>query len=66
MKASAKKIRDQLKLPLLDAPVGTGIPVDKQKELTQALMELLLQVAQEDLRIRTEGDEHDEPPQAHA
>jgi hypothetical protein len=66
MKASAKKIREQLNLPLLDVAVSTSIPVDKQKELTRALMELLLHVAQEDFRIGTEGGEHDEPPQAHA
>ena len=66
MKKSAKKIREQLNLPLLNAAVGKSIPDDKQKELTQALMELLLHLAQEDLRIRSEGGEHDEPHQAHA
>ena len=66
MKKFTQKIREQLHLPLLDVAVSTGIPADKQKELTRALMELLLHVAQEDGRIPTEGGEHDEPPQAHA
>jgi hypothetical protein len=66
MKKSAKKIRAQLNLPLLDAAVGTSLPDDKQKELTRALMELLLHLAQEDFRITREGGEDDEPPQAHA
>lgn len=66
MKKSAKKIREQLNLPLLDAAVVTSIPADKQKELTRALMELLLHLAQEDFRITSEGGEHDEPSQAHA
>ena len=66
MDKSAKNIREQLNLPLLDAAVGTAIPADKQKELNRALMELLLDLAQEDLRIPSEGGEHDELPQAHA
>lgn len=66
MKASAKKVREQLNLPLLDVAENPGIPANKQKELTRALMELLLQVAHEDFRIRIKGGEHDEPPQAHA
>ena len=66
MKKFTQKIREQLHLPLLDVAVSTGIPADKQKELTRALMELLLHVAQEDFRIPTEGGEDDEPPQAHA
>jgi hypothetical protein len=65
MKKPVKKIREQLNLPLLDAAVATSIPADKQKELTRALMELLL-LAQEDFRTPSEGGEHDEPPQAHA
>ena len=64
MDKSAKKIREQLNLPLLDAAVGTAIPADKQKELNRALMELLLDLAQEDFRIPSEGGEHDELPQA--
>ena len=66
MKKSAKEIRQQLNLPLLDAAVGTAIPADKQKHLNRALMELLLHLAQEDFRIPSEGGDHDEPPQAHA
>ena len=66
MKKSTKKIREQLNLPLLDPAVGTAIPAGKQKELTRALMELLLHLAQEDFRITREGGEDDEPPQAHA
>ena len=64
MDKSAKNIREQLNLPLLDGPVGTAIPADKQKELNRALMELLLDLAQEDFRIPSEGGEHDELPQA--
>jgi hypothetical protein len=66
MNKSAKNIREQLNLHLLDAAVGTAIPADKQKELNRALMELLLDLAQEDFRMPSEGGEHDELPQAHA
>ena len=66
MKKSAKSVREQINLPLLDLAVSPGIPADKQKELTRALMELLLHVAQKDFSTPSDGGEHDEPPQAHA
>ena len=66
MKKCAKPVHQQINLLLLDpANRNTAIPVDKQKELTRALTELLLSAAQEQFPT-SDGGEHDEPPQAHA
>ena len=59
MKKSAKWVREQINLPLLDPAVSPGIPADKEKELNRALMELLLHVAQENFPISSDGGEHD-------
>ena len=70
MKTSeAKQTREQIKLPLLEPAASAAIPADKQKELACALMELLLNAAQEYLPNASEpdkGGKHDEPFQAHA
>lgn len=66
MNKSAKRIREQINLPLLDLPVSPGIPADNQTVLNRALMELLLHVAQEKLSTSSDGGEHDESPQTHA
>ena len=65
MKKSAKRIREQINLPLLDLPVSPGIPADNQTVLNRALMELLLHVAQEKLSTSSDRGEHDESPQTH-
>jgi hypothetical protein len=46
MKRSAKPLYPQMNLPLLNVP-ATEIPDDQQKELTIALMELLINAAEE-------------------
>lgn len=66
MKKFAKTLGNQINLPLLDLAVSPGIPVEKQKELNQALMELLLHVAQENFQMARDGGEHDEPLETHA
>jgi hypothetical protein len=63
MKRSATAPKKQLNLPLLDAPtVAAG---DEQKELTVALVELLIHAAQGELKIQPDGRDH-ESPKAHA
>jgi hypothetical protein len=64
MKRSTTPLKGQLNLPLLGAPVTT-VSRDEQKELTVALVELLIHAAQGDLTIRPKG-ENNESPQAHA
>ncbi|HEY1477771.1 MAG TPA: hypothetical protein VGF37_08815 [Chthoniobacterales bacterium] len=46
MKRSAKPLYPQMNLPLLNVP-ATEIPDDQQEELTIALMELLINAAEE-------------------
>ena len=54
-----KRTRPQLNLPLLDAR-ATTLPDDKQRELSSALMELLIRAARKtDQRPSSGGD--DEP-----
>jgi hypothetical protein len=63
MKRSATAPKRQLNLPLLDVPtVAAG---DEQKELTVALVELLIHAAQGELKIQPDGGDN-ESPQAHA
>jgi hypothetical protein len=64
MKRSATPLKEQLNLPLLGAPV-TIVSRDEQKELTVALVELLIQAAQRDLKTHPNGGKN-ESPQAHA
>ena len=66
MKKSAKRIREQINLPLLDLAVSPGLPAENQIQLNRALMELLLHVAQEKFSASSDRGEHDEPPQTHA
>jgi hypothetical protein len=42
-----------------------AVPDEHQKELTLALMELLIHAAQEHLELQTDGEEH-ESPEAHS
>jgi hypothetical protein len=65
MKQSATPPAGQLNLPLLDAPVTTVASSDEQKELTTALVELLIHAAQRDLKIQPDGGD-DESSEAHA
>ena len=46
MKRSAKPLYPQMNLPLLNVP-ATEFPDDQQKELTIALMELLINAAEQ-------------------
>jgi hypothetical protein len=55
MKPSAMPLKRQLNLPLLDNPVTTVASSDEQKELTVALVELLIQAAQGDLEMQPDG-----------
>ena len=64
MKRSTTPIEKQLNLPLLGAPVTT-VSRDEQKELTVALVELLIHAAQRDLKTQPNGGKN-ESPQAHA
>jgi hypothetical protein len=54
-----KRIRLQLNLPLLDAR-ATILPSEKQKELSSALMELLIHAARKTCERPASGGE-DEP-----
>ena len=65
MKRSATAPKKQLNLLLLDEPVTTVVSGDEQKELTVALVELLLNAAQGELKIQPNGGDH-ESPKAHA
>jgi hypothetical protein len=64
MKRSATLLKGQLNLPLLDAPVTMVASGDHQKELTVALVELLIHAAQGELKVRTDGGGN-ESPEAH-
>jgi hypothetical protein len=63
MKRSALPFNRQMNLSLLDAPAITA--GDKQKELTLALMELLINAAQSSLETQPSGGD-DESPEAYA
>lgn len=59
MKRSAKQLKPQMNLPLLNMP-ATTVPNHKQKELALTLMEFLINAASEnDLvpRVKVEKDE---------
>jgi hypothetical protein len=55
MKQSAVPLKGQLNLPLLESPVTAVPPNDEQKELTVALVELLIRAAQGDLETQPDG-----------
>jgi hypothetical protein len=65
MKQSAMPLKGQLNLPLLDNPVTTVASSDEQKELTVALVELLIHAAQGELEMQPDGGDN-ESPEAHA
>ena len=55
MKQSAMPLKGQLNLPLLESSVTAVAPNDEQKELTVALVELLIRAAQGDLETQPDG-----------
>ena len=64
MKRSAKHLKPQMNLPLLNVP-ATTIPNHKQKELTLTLMELLINAASENNPAPRANGEKDEPLENH-
>ena len=56
MKRSAKPLYPQLNLPIVNVP-PTAIPEDQQKELTIALMELLINAAVGKIEQQGNGEE---------
>ena len=65
MKQSAKPLKGPLNQPLLDNPGTTVASSDEQKELTVALVELLIHAAQGDLEMQPDGGDN-ESLEAHA
>ena len=59
MKRSAKQLKPQMNLPLLNAP-ATIVPNHKQKELMLTLMELLINAASENNVVPQANGETDE------
>jgi hypothetical protein len=61
MKQSAKSLSPQMNLPLLDVP-ATASPDEPQNELTIALVELLISVAEqeENEQVETGGEDESE------
>ena len=55
MKRPATPTNMQFNLPLLDVPAA-ALPVNKQRELALALMELLLNAAREYAGLQAQGD----------
>lgn len=58
MKRSAKPCNLQMNLPLLNLPAA-AVPNDQQKELTVALMELLINAARENIEPQSNGGDHE-------
>jgi hypothetical protein len=56
MKRSARPLYPQMNLPLVNAPSAV-IPDDQQKELTPALMELLIKAAKGKIEQQENGGE---------
>ena len=54
MKQSAKALSPQMNLPLLDVP-ATASPDEQPQELTIALVELLISVAEQEENEQTEN-----------
>jgi hypothetical protein len=63
MKRSHKPLDLQMNLSLLDISVTT-VPDDRRRELSQALMELLISALREDVEQRNNGGEDES--QAHS
>lgn len=59
MKRSAKALHPQMNLPLLDVP-ATAPSEKQQQELTIALMELLINVAEQEENEQAENGGEDE------
>ncbi len=59
MKRSAKKLYPQMNLPLLDVP-AKATSEEQQQELTIALMELLINVAEQEENEQAENGGEDE------
>ena len=64
MKRSAKQLKPQMNLPLLNMP-ATTVPNHKQKELALTLMELLINAAIENNIVPRANGEKDEPLENH-
>jgi hypothetical protein len=64
MKGPAKRLNNQMNLPLLKAQ-ATVVPDHKQNELALTLMELLISAAREKRSEPTATGGGDEPPEAH-
>jgi hypothetical protein len=60
MKRSAKQLKPQMNLPLLNMP-ATTVPKHKQKELELTLMEFLINAAIENKDVARANGERDEP-----
>jgi len=60
MKRSAKQLKPQMNLPLLNMP-ATTVPNYKQKELELTLMEFLINAATENKDVARANGERDEP-----
>jgi hypothetical protein len=58
MKRSAKPCNLQMNLPLLNVP-ATAVPNNQQKELTVALMELLINAARENIEPQSQGGDYE-------
>ena len=63
MKRAVKPPFRQMNLPILHAPAP--VPGDKQKELAQTLMEILINAAREHEFLPEDQGEEDEPSEAH-
>jgi hypothetical protein len=63
MKRSHKPLDLQMNLSLLGTP-ATTVPDDRRRELSQALMELLISALREDIEKRNNGGEDES--QAHS
>ena len=64
MKRSAKQLKPQMNLPLLNMP-ATTVPNHKQKELALTLMELLINAASENNLMPLANGEKDEQLEDH-
>lgn len=60
MKRSAKQLKGQMNLPLLNAPTTT-VSSHKQRELALTLMELLINASSESNLVPLGKGEEDEP-----
>ena len=64
MKRSAKQLKPQMNLPLVDGP-ATTVPNQKQTELRLTLMELLINAASENNLAPRANGEKDDPLENH-